>query len=161
MPVLKNARHERYAQELAKGKSQTEAYALAGYTGDRTAASRLATNVNIVGRVTELKERGAERAELSIETVTRRLIGIADKGEALKDAPGLSVARLAMMDAAKLHGWLRERVEMTGKDGGPIKYDLSTLSDAQLHQLRDILVAAKTPGWDGDANAPAETRRPH
>src|SRR4051812_24033431 len=100
MPVLKNARWERFAQELAKGKSQTEAYALAGYTGDRTAASRLATNVNILGRVTELKKRGAERAELSIETVTRRLVGIADKGEALKDAPGLSVARLAMMDAA-------------------------------------------------------------
>lgn len=33
MPVLKNQRHERFAQELAKGKSATDAYLAAGYAG--------------------------------------------------------------------------------------------------------------------------------
>ena len=31
MPALENQRHERFAQELAKGKTATEAYVLAGY----------------------------------------------------------------------------------------------------------------------------------
>jgi hypothetical protein len=31
MPILKNARHERFAQGLADGKGQAEAYAAAGY----------------------------------------------------------------------------------------------------------------------------------
>ncbi len=31
MPVLKNSRHERFAQNVAKGMSATEAYEKAGY----------------------------------------------------------------------------------------------------------------------------------
>jgi phage terminase small subunit len=31
MPGLKNARHERFAQQIAQGKSAVEAYRLAGY----------------------------------------------------------------------------------------------------------------------------------
>lgn len=63
MPVLKNARHEAFAQALAKGKSATEAYAEAGYAESRSAASRLSTNVNITKRVDEIKNRVAEKAE--------------------------------------------------------------------------------------------------
>jgi hypothetical protein len=42
VPVLKDAKHERFAQELAKGKSQAEAYVAAGYKPSRSAATRLA-----------------------------------------------------------------------------------------------------------------------
>jgi len=88
------------------------------------AASRLARNIKVAGRVEELKARGAERAELSIATVTKRLVRIADKGEAKNDAPGLSVARLAIMDMAKLQGWLRDRHE-TGRNGEPLQVVLA------------------------------------
>lgn len=63
MPCLKNARHEAFAQGLAKGLSAAEAYTKAGYQGDRTAASRLSTNVNVQRRVEEVKNRVAEKAE--------------------------------------------------------------------------------------------------
>lgn len=53
MPTLKNARHEIFAQALARGATATDAYSQAGYKGDRTAASRLSTNVNIARRVDE------------------------------------------------------------------------------------------------------------
>lgn len=43
MPVLKNQRHESFAQALAKGMTASDAYTAAGYKGDRTAASRLFT----------------------------------------------------------------------------------------------------------------------
>lgn len=80
MGVLQNPRHERFAQELAKGKSATEAYETAGYKGDRTAASRLSTNVNIQARVEEILQRGAARAEITVEKVLRELgkIGFSD-----------------------------------------------------------------------------------
>lgn len=60
MPVLKNPRHERFAQELAKGKTQTEAYVIAGYKESLPHASRLATKGNVLQRVKELKTRVAE-----------------------------------------------------------------------------------------------------
>lgn len=94
---LKNARHERFAQELAKGKSQEEAYRDAGYRGDRTAASRLATKDNIGERVTEIKERIAENAEtraaIDAAWVLRKAAELHDK--ALKEKQ-LSVAKGAL-----------------------------------------------------------------
>lgn len=108
MPVLSNARHEKFAQELAKGRSQIDAYETAGYVGDRTAASRLSTNVNIRNRVDELQGRGAIRTELTIASLTKDLLRIAKKGERLAEASGLSVARGAIMDAAKLNGFLAD-----------------------------------------------------
>ncbi len=56
MPVLKNARHGKSAQELAKGKTADDAYAAAGFKPDRGNASRLQHKENIVQRVTELLE---------------------------------------------------------------------------------------------------------
>ena len=41
MPVLKNARHERFVQGVAKGMSATEAYKKAGYKPSGPNAGRL------------------------------------------------------------------------------------------------------------------------
>lgn len=109
MGVLANQRHERFAQELAKGKSQSEAYTDAGYRESRPGASRLATNVNIKDRVTELQERAAFRTEISVATLTERLLAIATKGEATSEAPMLAVARASIMDAAKLNGLIVDK----------------------------------------------------
>lgn len=111
MPALSNPRWERLAQELAKGKSATEAYVAAGYKESRSAASRLSTNVSVKARVSELTERAAARTEISVASITEGLLRIALKGEALKEASGLAVARAAMMDAAKLNGLIVDRSE--------------------------------------------------
>lgn len=58
---LKNARHERFAQELAKGKSQVDAFAAAGYRPIAANASRLISNDNIRNRVLELTKQTAEK----------------------------------------------------------------------------------------------------
>lgn len=62
---LKNARHERFAQELAKGKAQSVAYKLAGYSAlgnsAETAAARLVRNVQVRGRVLELTKGVTEK----------------------------------------------------------------------------------------------------
>lgn len=84
MPVLKNARHEAFAQELARGLSASEAYVAAGYNESRSAASRLSTNVNIQARVNELLNKSADRAEVSIARVLQELarLGFTDSQHA-------------------------------------------------------------------------------
>jgi phage terminase small subunit len=74
MPALANAKHERFAQELAKGKTQIEAYRLAGYKPDDGAAARLSGNVRVQERVKEITERAATRAEVSKSWVMERLM---------------------------------------------------------------------------------------
>ncbi|MDX2080250.1 MAG: hypothetical protein SFU53_05645 [Terrimicrobiaceae bacterium] len=57
---LKNPRHERFAQALAKGQTLEAAYRGAGYSGGRSAASMLARRGEITRRVEELRDDSAE-----------------------------------------------------------------------------------------------------
>lgn len=73
MPSLDNPKHERFAQELAKGKSQAEAYAEAGYVADEGNACRLTGNDKVQARVAEIQERGAVRAEITVSSILGEL----------------------------------------------------------------------------------------
>ncbi len=78
MPVLKNPRHELFAELLALGKTATEAYGEAGYTpGRRDAASRLSANVNIRARLRELQAIAIKKTVLTKQWVIERLIEVA------------------------------------------------------------------------------------
>src|SRR6266852_4175410 len=61
MPVLRNGRHENFAQQIAAGKSTTDAYLLAGYKSSRLKARqhgyRLRTREDITARIQELIEK--------------------------------------------------------------------------------------------------------
>lgn len=128
MTALANPRHERFAQELAKGKSQTDAYVAAGYRESRSAAARLAADVNICARVTEIAERVAIRTEISVAGLTERLMRIADTAEKTgvefdeetgepkeSSSKHLGVARAALMDAAKLNGLVVDKADTTSR----------------------------------------------
>ena len=86
MPVLDNPRHERFAQELAKGKTADEAYVAAGFSANRGNASTLKAKQSIQDRVREILDRGAERAAITEEMVLRELakIGFSDIRKAIK-----------------------------------------------------------------------------
>ena len=75
--TLANLRHERFAQALARGKTATEAYVLAGYKANDGNASRMKGNERILARVQEIVGRAAERAEVSLERTLRELAAIA------------------------------------------------------------------------------------
>jgi phage terminase small subunit len=134
MPVLKNTRHEAFAQALAKGMTATDAYAAAGYKGDRTAASRLSTNVNVSQRVGEIKSRVAEKAEWTAADRLSALKSIFDR-EAEKDA---RVAISAIAEANKMQGsYAPSKSELTGKGGGPVQIaDLSRLKGMTTEELQ-------------------------
>lgn len=123
---LKNARHERFAQELAKGATMLDAYAAADYAPNRGHASRLAANGNIVARVSELKGKAAERTLVTVASLTQRLLNIAEKGENSREAPLLSVARASIMDVAKLNGLIIDKTQRE-------------LSQEQMDALMDVV----------------------
>jgi len=85
MAALSNARHERFAQELAKGKSQSEAYQNAGYEPSEPNASRLTRNDKVQARVAELQERAVENVMLSREWVLEQLVDNATKAKLAGD----------------------------------------------------------------------------
>ena len=116
MTALQNSRHERFAQGLAMGLTQVQAYAEAGYCGLPSAACRLFKNPMVQVRVAEIMERAAARAEITVELVTENLVRIAGKAEETDGAPGLNVARAAWMDTARLNGLLVERSEPPGSN---------------------------------------------
>lgn len=108
---LKNARHERFAQGLAKGSTADAAYVSAGFKPNRHNASRLNTNETIRIRVTELKVAAAEKSVITVTEITQRLLNIAQKGENDGQPAMLSVARASLMDVAKLNGMIVEKTQ--------------------------------------------------
>lgn len=108
MPALANPRHERFAQELAKGKSATEAYAEAGYEESRSAASRLSSNVNVQARVAELQERAAANVVISREWVLEQLV---DNAKLAKAAGDIAPSNQALNLIGKELGMFVERTE--------------------------------------------------
>jgi phage terminase small subunit len=73
MPLLKNQKWERFAQELAKGKTAGEAYVLAGYKANDGNAIRLKGNERLLARVQELLGRSAARAEVTVASILNGL----------------------------------------------------------------------------------------
>lgn len=77
MPVLDNARHEIFAQEIAKGEPAYRAYATAGFAEHRSNFLRLSRDPKVRARIDEIKGRAAVRAEVSIAGVLNELANIA------------------------------------------------------------------------------------
>lgn len=177
MPVLKNAKYERFAQEIAKGKTAGDAHALAGYAPNPSNADRLKKNNEIRGRIEELLNKSAEKAVISIESVLSELgkVGFAnmqdymkstDEGdpyldfsnltrdqaaalsevtvESFKEGKGKSAKnvqrvkfklgdKLSALDKIGRHlGMFKDRVELTGKDGGAIQVDAVDMSPLEV-----------------------------
>lgn len=123
MPPLSNARHERFAQELAKGKSQAEAYQSAGYEPSEPNASRLTRNDKVQARVAELQERAAIKTEVTAAS----LIEEAEEVRAKALAEGQFAAAIAAIrEKGVLAGVRVEKRESTHKA------DAKTMSDDEL-----------------------------
>jgi hypothetical protein len=128
MPVLENPRHELFAEELATGKSASEAYALAGFRPSRKNASRLRAKEDISARVAELQAVTARSAAITIESICAEL----DQANQVAKAKGQAAAMVsASALRAKLGGLMVERVEV----GGPNAFD-----DAET--IEDVIEAA-------------------
>lgn len=87
MSVLKNAKHEIFAQEMAKPGAKTlDALQKAGYAPQPAQGTRLTKNVKIANRIAEIQAPGAARVAASIDRITQELerLSLSDITEALE-----------------------------------------------------------------------------
>ena len=114
MPILDNPKHELFAQGLAVGKSQRQAYLEVGYkdnAGTDSAAAKLYGNIRIKARVQEIQTTAAKAIQLTIESLTEGLLRLAAKAEATESVNGYNAARAAIMDIAKLNGLIIDKTD--------------------------------------------------
>lgn len=205
MPVLKNARHEKFAQALSNGKTADEAYQLAGFKPNRGNAATLKQKQSISNRITEIlkqieendreaNDRVIEKLAITKERVASELAKIAFldirdavrwgrspiSTESANDSPnGLGIypvelvpsdkisddaaaavsevsltqtgvkikmhdKRAALMDLAKLMGFVIEKQDLTSSDGSmtPTSFDLAKLTDEELGAYQTLSAAA-------------------
>jgi len=126
MGVLQNPRWERFAQELAKGKTADEAYQIAGYAENRGNATRLKANESVMKRVEELQGPSAKKAEITLA----RLL---DMAEAVYNQALTAGQNAAAIAAVKELGVLSgQRIEKR-ETGSPGEFD--RMSDDELDRF--------------------------
>lgn len=106
MSVLDNQRHELFAQNVAKGMNQTEAYIEAGYSeeGANGNAARLMANDAVKERVRELQASAAQKTETSVE---RLLLAGWEILDSARRANNFNAASATLERLAKISGnWI-------------------------------------------------------
>ena len=103
MPKLSNPRYEAFALAAASGAPLLDAYEDAGFHGELAHASRLARREEIQIRVDELRREQADLDEARPTSVIIALVRMARDAERMKTAAGLREARLALLEAQRLH----------------------------------------------------------
>ena len=121
MPILKNARWEAVCIYRVNGMSQIDAYHFAGYVRDNGQSTRLFQRPAVRARIAELQQSIVdlviERRAVSKETLTYEM----DENRLFAFEKGNSAAaQTATRDKAKMHGFMRERLEHTGNEGEPL-----------------------------------------
>jgi hypothetical protein len=120
MAILKNPRHEAFAQALARGMSATAAYAEVGFRPHRHNAATLARKKHISVRVAELQtEQLAIHQQATVEAVANAKVTIesliaeaeAARAKAMSEKGGAAAAVSALTAKAKLAGMWRDKVD--------------------------------------------------
>lgn len=149
MPKLKNARHERFVQGLVQGKTAEAAYTEAGYKPNRFNASRLKTNEHVLRRLSELQVKAAEKAMVTVESLTEEYEQARLRALELGQT---SAAVAASSGKMKLHGLGHENHRHAGHDGGSIKHEDVTERDADDF-TRSIAGLAARSGADATSGS--------
>jgi hypothetical protein len=154
VPVLKNPRHETFAQYLAQGKTQDEAYKLAGFKPSRGNASHLSDKQSIRDRVHQLTTKivtkeataTAKKAAVTLESLVEMQKKLYDKAY---DTGQLSPGVAAAKEISVLTGHRVERAEI----GAPGEFDALTdeeLERALIEHLSELGLTADALDADSD-----------
>lgn len=126
MPALSNAKHERFAQELSKGKTATDAYVIAGYKANDGNAATLKGNQRILDRIAELQGAASMRVEVTIASLIQEA---AEIQKAAQEANQHSAAVAALTAKAKLAGLWIDKSDNTNLNR---VVDAASVTDAEL-----------------------------
>ena len=106
MPALQDRRHEAFAQARAKGALLIDAYESAGFVRHRGHPSRLALKDEVAERIAELRASQTEAEDVSPAGLLASLRRIIKAGENSETPALVNAARLAIVDASRIHAEL-------------------------------------------------------
>lgn len=86
-------------------------------------AKELMDNLKIASRIAELRQSHRQRHNITIDNLTNRLT-VAEQLAIKTENPSAIVT--AVMGIAKLHGLITNKQQVTGKDDGPVKVEMTT-----------------------------------
>lgn len=138
---LKNPRHELFAQEVATGRTKTDAY-IEFYPGAsewkasavNVKASMLFARPEVKARVAFLQEKAADASVFTLAAHLARLNALSIAAEKSGDfAPAVKAEEMR----GKAAGFYPTKVELTGKGGGPI--ESKQTRDLTPEELADAL----------------------
>lgn len=135
MPVLKNARHEAFAQELAKGKTADEAYRLAGFKPNRGNASVLKRKEIISNRVAEILRQVEENDRAANERVIEKLA-------ITKERVAAELAKIAFLDIRDAVRWGRSPIDTESANANPNGLGIYPVELVPSDQISDDAAAA-------------------
>jgi len=109
VPILRNQKHEIFAQELAKGETVHQAYINAGFRAHYGNSSRLRGDERISARVLEIQQAAATSAEVTVASLLAELEEARSKATSLNQ---LSAAVRATAEKAKISSLLVEKQQV-------------------------------------------------
>lgn len=140
-------KREKFAQAVASGKNQSDAYRSAfDAAGMKPAtinvkASELMADGKVRGRVEELRQPIAEAAQITLESHLRDLLALRDMAAEEKQMSAAIAAEVARGKAAGVVA--PEKREVSGAGGAAIAVavDVAVMTDDQLRVLATIRLA--------------------
>lgn len=132
---------------FASDYNATEACRKAGYNGNNLnrVATELLAKPNVAAAVDKLAQKKLAEVSLTEQYIIKKLVSTLEKAE--KENNFTAVLRALELSMKNL-GMLRDRTEITGKDGEAIKYE-EIQNEADAFQRR-ITRLAERRGEDGD-----------
>lgn len=145
--VLRNARHELYAQGVASGLAKIEAYGLAGFSNKSPNCFRhLDGRPDIQNRIKQLLEHASRRAELTRKDILDRIFQDWELARKLGQVP--AALKAAELMGKELHKMFVERREVGGAG------DFDNKTEDELKAI--VREGLKDLGWE-EENTPPST----
>jgi len=150
VPALKNQQHEDYCRYRVAGIDYLDAFEKAGFKRHTSHASRLEHRPDVQARIAEMKAPALKNAQITrewiLESLRENAIQAMTPGKTY--APAAANKALEMLGKEMAEKMFVDRVEVGGKNGGPIQTeDMSALTPVERAQrLAAILTAAKPIG---------------
>lgn len=158
MPALGNPAHETFAYHLSKGVKQKKAYALAGYTANDSAASRLANSPAVQARIEELKHEEYQAINRALdEPNEENFRSLAEMGltmewcaQAFKNIYETAVDQGQLAPANTAVANIQKLIEINGAGTGEEKVDEESLIKVSevtgmLDSLKGVIEASQGP----------------
>lgn len=148
---LRNPRHELVAQEVASGRSKTDAFIEAYPHGAEWKSSAVHVKASMLVSRPEVKERvaflQARAADTAVFTLAAHLGRLNALSIAAEKSGEFAAAVKAEENRGKAAGFYPQKVELTGRGGGPIE-------TKQTRDLTDEELAAELAHYGIESRIP-------